>query len=70
MKELEYGKGYEYAHDTDEGVARGMECLPPAHQGRRFYKPVERGLETRIKQRLEEIRRLPPSGTSPRAGEE
>ena len=59
MKELEYGKGYQYAHDEAEGVAREMECLPPAHRGRRFYEPVERGLEVRIKQRLEEIRKRP-----------
>ena len=59
MKELDYGKGYRYAHDEDEGVARGMECLPPAHSGRRFYEPTERGLEARIKQRLEEIRKKP-----------
>ncbi|MBA2304500.1 MAG: replication-associated recombination protein A [Acidobacteria bacterium] len=70
MKGLEYGKGYRYAHDEAEGVARGMECLPPAHAGRRFYQPTERGLEARIKQRLQEIRkdeiREKPSGTSPR----
>ena len=59
MKSLEYGKGYEYAHDREEGIARDMECLPPAHRGRRFYQPVERGLEARIKQRLEEIRKKP-----------
>jgi len=57
MKDLEYGKGYEYAHDQADGIAPDMECLPPAHRGRRFYQPVERGLETRIKQRLEEIRK-------------
>ena len=59
MKELEYGKGYRYAHDEAEGIARGMECLPPAHAGRRFYEPTDRGLEARIKQRLEEIRKKP-----------
>ena len=59
MKELEYGKGYQYAHDEAEGVAREMECLPPAHRGRRFYDPVERGLEARIKQRLAELRNKP-----------
>jgi putative ATPase len=59
MKELEYGKDYRYAHDEADGVARGMECLPPAHAGRRFYQPVDRGLESRIKQRLEEIRKKP-----------
>jgi putative ATPase len=59
MKQLEYGRGYRYAHDEAEGVARGMDCLPPAHAGRRFYEPTERGLEARIKQRLEEIRKKP-----------
>jgi putative ATPase len=59
MKALDYGRGYRYAHDEADGVARGMECLPPAHAGRRFYEPTERGLEARIKQRLEEIRRKP-----------
>src|SRR5688500_17540731 len=54
MKTLDYGKGYRYAHDEAGGVARGMECLPPAHSGRRFYEPSERGLEARIKQRLAE----------------
>ena len=57
MKSLDYGKGYRYAHDEAEGVARGMDCLPPAHAGRRFYEPTERGLEARIKQRLAELRR-------------
>jgi putative ATPase len=59
MKELNYGKGYRYAHDEEDGVARGMECLPPAHAGRRFYQPTERGLEARIKARLEELRKKP-----------
>jgi putative ATPase len=58
MKDLEYGKGYQYAHDREDGIAEEMECLPPAHRGRRFYEPAERGLEARIKQRLEEIREL------------
>jgi putative ATPase len=38
MKQLDYGKGYKYAHDEPDGVA-DMECLPPAHKGRRFYQP-------------------------------
>ncbi|HEY0876450.1 MAG TPA: replication-associated recombination protein A [Vicinamibacterales bacterium] len=59
MKQLDYGKGYRYAHDEEAGVARGMECLPPAHAGRRFYEPTERGLEARIKARLEELRKKP-----------
>ena len=57
MKDLEYGKGYRYAHDEADGVARGMECLPPAHAGRTFYEPTERGLEAEIKKKLEELRK-------------
>ena len=50
MKALDYGKGYKYAHDEPEGVA-DMDCLPPAHQGRRFYAPTDRGYEAEIKRR-------------------
>ena len=39
MKSLDYGKGYKYAHDEPAGVAPDMECLPPAHKGRKFYRP-------------------------------
>jgi putative ATPase len=51
MKQLDYGKGYRYAHDEAEGVAE-MDCLPPAHRNRRFYEPTERGWEAEIKKRL------------------
>jgi putative ATPase len=57
MKELEYGKGYRYAHDEAGGVARDMVCLPPVHEGRRFYEPTDRGLESEIRKKLEELRR-------------
>jgi putative ATPase len=53
MKELDYGKGYRYAHDEAAGVA-DMECMPPAHAGRRFYDPTDRGFEEEIKKRLAE----------------
>jgi putative ATPase len=56
MKELEYGKGYKYAHDEKAGVA-DMECLPPAHRNRRFYEPTRRGFESEIAKRLEELRK-------------
>ena len=71
MKDLQYGKGYRYAHDEAAGVS-DMECLPPAHRGRTFYQPVERGFEVTIRERLTELRRRrsSPSGTSPREGEE
>jgi putative ATPase len=52
MKDLEYGKGYRYAHDDPEGVA-GMDCLPDNLQGREFYRPTERGFEKEIKRRLD-----------------
>jgi putative ATPase len=52
MKELEYGKGYQYAHEQAEGVA-DMTCLPPALEGRRYYQPTERGFEKEIKRRLD-----------------
>lgn len=52
MKELEYGKGYEYAHDAPDAVT-GMDCLPPKLLGRRYYVPTERGFEKEIKRRLD-----------------
>ena len=56
MKALDYGKGYKYAHDeTGRGRAE-MECLPPAHSGRQFYVPTDRGLEAEIRKKLEKLR--------------
>jgi putative ATPase len=57
MKNLGYGKGYQYAHDLDEKVA-DMECLPDNLRGRLYYYPTEEGIEKRIKARLDEIRQL------------
>jgi putative ATPase len=57
MKGLDYGKGYRYAHDEANGVA-DMDCLPPAHAGRRFYAPTDRGHEAEIRRRMEDIRKL------------
>ena len=54
MKELDYGKGYIYAHDTEEKMAR-MDCLPETLAGRRYYRPTEQGQEKQVKERLEEI---------------
>jgi putative ATPase len=56
MKRLDYGKGYRYAHDEADGVS-DMECLPPAHRGRQFYEPTDRGFERELGRRLEEIRK-------------
>jgi putative ATPase len=52
MKSLDYGKGYQYAHDQADAVA-DMSCLPPSMQGRVFYEPTERGFEKEIKRRLD-----------------
>jgi putative ATPase len=52
MKELEYGKGYRYAHDEADAVA-DMSCLPPSLEGRKYYQPQERGFEKEIKRRLD-----------------
>jgi putative ATPase len=57
MKELDYGKGYEYAHDV-EGKVADMECLPPSLAGRRYYQPTNEGREKLLAQRMEEIRRI------------
>ena len=51
MKELNYGKGYKYAHDEAEGVA-DMDCLPESLQGKTYYQPTGRGFEETIRQRL------------------
>jgi putative ATPase len=52
MKELEYGKGYRYAHDEADAVAE-MSCLPPALADRKYYEPKERGFEKELKRRLD-----------------
>ena len=52
MKELEYGKDYQYAHDEPDAVA-GMDCLPPSLADRTYYRPTDRGFEKEIKRRLE-----------------
>ena len=57
MKAWGYGEGYEHAHNLEDALP-GMECLPPSVAGHRYYFPTERGLEKRIAERLEEIRRL------------
>jgi putative ATPase len=51
MKDLGYGKGYQYAHDEPEGLT-DMSCLPPALEGRRYYEPTDRGIEKDIARRM------------------
>ena len=57
MKDLDYGSGYEYAHDDPDGTA-AMECLPSNLAGRTYYEPSDRGLEKAIGQRIAEWRAL------------
>ncbi|MGC9159540.1 MAG: replication-associated recombination protein A [Terracidiphilus sp.] len=57
MKELEYGKGYLYAHNEEDRVA-DMDCLPDALRGRRYYHPTQEGREKLLAQKMEEIRRI------------
>ena len=54
MKELHYGEGYQYAHDTEEKLTK-MQCLPDALKERRYYFPTQEGEEEGIGRRLEEI---------------
>jgi putative ATPase len=58
MKDLDYGKGYRYAHDEAGGFAAGENYWPENMAAPRFYEPVGRGLEIRIGERLQELRRL------------
>ena len=58
MKDLDYGRDYRYAHDEAGGFAAGESYWPDDLKPPRFYEPVPRGLELRIGERLEELRRL------------
>jgi putative ATPase len=55
MKELGYGRGYQYAHDLDQKVA-DMECLPESLSGRQYYHPTDQGMERRIQEILDSIK--------------
>jgi len=66
MKGLGYGKGYRYAHDEPDGYAAGEKYFPDEMQPARYYEPVERGLEIRIREALERFRSLSrPGGKGP-----
>ncbi len=68
MKHIGYGKGYQYAHNVEEKVT-DMTCLPESLAGRTYYQPTDQGFEARIRQRLEEIRRIQKKTQGPRSGE-
>jgi putative ATPase len=57
MKGLDYGKGYQYAHDVESKVAN-MQCLPDNLHDRVYYRPTNEGIEKRIRDRMDEIKRL------------
>jgi putative ATPase len=59
MKNIGYGKDYQYAHDAPEKVT-DMSCLPAALEGRVYYHPTNQGFEERLRRRVEEIRRIRP----------
>ncbi len=72
MKGLGYGRGYEYAHDV-EGKVADMECLPDNLRGRVYYQPTTEGIEKRVRERLEEIKRVRSragTGAAPKHGKE
>jgi len=82
MKQLGYGKGYQYAHNLEEGVA-DMECLPEDLRGRRYYRPTDHGFEKTIRERMawwenarkrrrdsSEAKRSDPSTNPPEESEE
>jgi putative ATPase len=56
MKDLGYGKGYRYAHDEADAYAAGEHYLPDDMPPMRFYEPTDRGLEARIREKLEALR--------------
>lgn len=63
MKELNYGKGYQYAHDTKEKLTN-MQCLPDSLAGKEYYHPTEQGLEAKYKDKLERIKNWKKSHSS------
>jgi len=66
MKDLGYGKDYRYAHDEDGAYAAGESYWPEGMDAARWYAPTERGLEARIREKLEELRRLDAAATKKR----
>ncbi|KRA35739.1 recombination factor protein RarA [Rhodanobacter sp. Root627] len=57
MKGMGYGKGYQYDHDAEGGIALDQQCLPDALVGTVFYEPVERGLELQLREKLLDLRK-------------
>ena len=66
MKTLDYGRGYRYAHDEEGGFAAGERYWPDGMEAPQFYRPVDRGLEIRISEKLAELKRLNDAAQKPR----
>ncbi len=66
MEHIGYGKGYQYAHNAEEKITN-MTCLPDSLRDRVYYHPTDQGVEARIRQRLEEIRRIKSKPSEPQA---
>ena len=58
MKNLGYGKDYRYAHDEDEGYAAGENYFPEGMERPQWYRPTDRGLEAKIREKIEHLRSL------------
>jgi putative ATPase len=70
MKELDYGKGYRYAHDEPGAFVKGERYLPDELPDRRYYRPVARGLEIKIGEALARLRGAEPPRDAPGEEEE
>ena len=64
MKDLGYGANYRYAHDEQGGYAQGENYFPSEMERKHYYRPVERGVEKRIKEYMEKLRRQDKSAAS------
>jgi len=65
MKSLDYGKNYRYAHDEPEAYAAGENYFPENMGQRQYYRPVPRGLEIKIAEKLARLRELDKSSPMP-----
>ena len=69
MKELGYGKGYQYDHDAEGGIALAQTGFPDAMGERVYYAPVPRGLEAKLKEKLDALREARAQARSGQASE-
>jgi putative ATPase len=70
MKQLGYGKGYQYDHDVEGGIALGQTGFPDALGERIYYEPAGRGLEAKLKEKLDGLRAARAQARAARAGDD